>query len=263
MSNHGQKSFRSLLSLASFRSLLSLAHKGNREAQWQLQARKQSSLIRWAQRLIPFRDRARTSPDDVVQIVHVQAHAGFPGFDGEDEVTYRNWLITILRRVIGGMKRDSRRQIRDFRREVPLQNGSNAGSWLVDPSQRSGRSSEPEGSEFLDAALDLLDETERRRFLLFHQEGFNYAEIARQEDVTETALRTQVMRTRAKLREIIGLFQRMHEQNILPLQRRAIWLWCFRGRTPWKIALELNVPEACIRDWIDDAKARGLLGKGA
>jgi RNA polymerase sigma factor (sigma-70 family) len=250
MSNYGKKSFR---------SLLSLARKGDVEARGHLQARRQSSLIRWAEGLIPFRDRVRASPSDVVQIVHLRAHEGFPGFDGEDEVTYRNWLITILKRVIAGGIRDGRRQKRDYGREVPLQYDSNTGSWIVDPSQCSGRSSDPEGGEFLDAALDLLDKTERRRFLLFHHDGFGYAEIARQENVTETALRSQVMRTRLKLREMIGVFQRMHEQHYLPLQRRAICLWRFQGRTPREIALELNVPDRWVRDWIDDAKARGLI----
>jgi len=222
-------------------------------------------LLSWARRQVSPRLRRREGASDIVQDALQTADAGFSGFRGTDERTFKSWLKRIFRNTLGKAIRSNTQQRRDMEIEVSLQTGSNSDSWLgADPgSFRVARVSDAGDGELLEQAIDLLDEVERRRLRMFYFDDLSYAEIARLENVeTETALRSQLMRARKKLRMIISVLKRIDEQRYVPLQRQSIQLWYFRGKSQGEIAVQLNLPEKCVACWIADAKSSGLFDEG-
>jgi len=244
-----------------FERLLSGLRKGDSSAWNEAFRRYYNWLKKWTKGRISPKLRARVDTSDIAAEAIARANRGIGDFKGLDQGAFESWLRGIVKNVVRQVIRDEGRIKRRPKGQQSLHSGLLNGS-AVATGQLQSAATDP--SDLVRPALDLLTEVERRRFLLFHDEGLSYAEIALREiePVTETALRTQVMRTRRKLRRIIELLRRMDDDSFLEVQKRAICLCFLQDETAAEISRKLNVPQACIEHWIDDARALGMFGDG-
>jgi RNA polymerase sigma factor (sigma-70 family) len=244
-----------------FDKFLSGLKKGDSSAWNEAFRRYYTWLKRWTRGRLSPRLRPRIDTSDIAAEAIAGANRGIGDFKGRDQGAFESWLRGIVKNVFRQVIRDEGRIKRKSKGQQSLHSGLMNGSAFATGQPQS---STADLSDLLKLALDLLNEVERRRFLLYHDEGLSYAQIVLQETepVTETALRTQVMRTRNKLKKIIEVIRRMDDELFLEDQKRAICLSFFQHKEAAEISRKLNVPEACIEHWIDDARAQGLLGDG-
>jgi RNA polymerase sigma factor (sigma-70 family) len=205
--------------------------------------------------------RRKVDRSDIAVEAFERANRGIHRFKGHGKQEFEGWLRGINTNVLWQYIRHFGRIKRNPTEQQLPESGLMNGSALATGQRQSNQA---DLSELVKPALDLLSEIERRRFLLFHDKGLSYAEIALEEPepVTEMALRTQVMRTRKKLRRIIDVLQRMDDQLYLEDQKQAVCLSYFQKKGATEIARTLNLPRACVEHWIDDARESGLFDDG-
>lgn len=147
--------------------------------------------------------RARESTSDVVQSICRELLTHQERFQHPREEAFKAWLFTTARRKLSNRVRDLERQKRDAARELP---GELRESALGDLGGAYGRISSPSGHalkaeevERLEAALDQLTPEHREVLTLAHLVGLSRAEIGRQMDKSEEAVRQLLHRATAKL----------------------------------------------------------------
>ena len=151
--------------------------------------------------------RGKVDSDDIVQATFLDAHRQLPKFRGTTEGEWTAWLRAILagqlalvmRKFLGTAARDARLERQLVAR---LDQSSMAGDdGLVDGlTTPSGRASRRERAVLLAAALDRLPPDYRRAIVLRTFENLPFAEVARQMDRTEDAVRKLWLRGLTRLR---------------------------------------------------------------
>lgn len=156
--------------------------RGERESFAVLVRRHQDALYRYARGMGLDPDTAA----DMVQDTLIKAYAGLATCREPDR--FRSWAFRILRNCCLDHLKDVRR------REVPLDTAA-AGP---EPTLRVQPSDETR--LILGAALDRLSPLLREAFLLRHEAGYTYDELAEITDASPSAVKMRVHRAREELR---------------------------------------------------------------
>jgi RNA polymerase sigma-70 factor, ECF subfamily len=190
--------------------LLLLAREGDATAVGALLEGLRDGLRARADRQLRQRLRTRVDASDVIQVTFLEAHKGFPQFDGADTRAFRSWVERILDNALAKAVRDhTRLQKRDVRREQPLDTGpADASGPRPEPdaqvSTPSQRVSRLEDQARLLAALDRLPPDQHEAVRLRHLLNWPLADIARHMGRTPAAaaglIKRGVQTLRAHLR---------------------------------------------------------------
>lgn len=167
-------------------ALVARAVDGDAGAYEILVRRHQGALYRHARGMGLDPDTA----EDMVQEALVRGYSGLA--ECRDGGAFRGWLFRILRNCC----LDHFKNIR--RRNVPLDEAS--------PDGAEGFGAEPttELRHELDDALGRLSPLLREAFLLKHEAGYSYDEMAEIADTSASAVKMRVHRARDELRELLG-----------------------------------------------------------
>ena len=158
---------------------------GDRRAYEHLVRRHQGALYRHARGMGLDPDTA----EDMVQETLVRAYASLP--ECRDGAAFRAWAFRILRnRCLDHFK-----NIR--RRDVPLELAS------PDGAEGFGEVPSTELRHELDDALGRLSPLLREAFLLKHEGGYSYDELAEIADTSPSAVKMRVHRAREELRDLL------------------------------------------------------------
>jgi RNA polymerase sigma-70 factor (ECF subfamily) len=152
---------------------------------------------------IGARLRARESTSDLVQSICRELLTHQERFRHPGEEAFKAWLFTTARRKLSNRVRDLERQKRDAARELGGELRESALGELGDAYARisspSGHVLKAEEIERLESALDQLSPDHREVLTLAHLVGLSRAEIGRQMDKSEEAVRQLLHRATAKL----------------------------------------------------------------
>jgi RNA polymerase sigma-70 factor (ECF subfamily) len=173
-------------------SLLDAAQAGSPEAIGQLFGAVRAYLLLAANRDLPRSVRGKVGPSDIVQDALLAAHCGFASFRGGTPAEFFGWMRAILRhRVADSVRRHALARSRSVRCEQSLEE--------IDPSGEPtlvARSSSPESAAIrgeearsLEQMLLRLSVDQRTVIWMRHWEGRSFAEIARECDKSEAAIR--------------------------------------------------------------------------
>ena len=143
--------------------------------------------------------RARESTSDVVQSICRELLTHQERFVHPGPEAFKAWLFTTARRKLSNRVRDLERQKRDAGREVRGSALGDLGDAYARISSPSGHALKVEEIERLEAALDQLSPDHREVLTLAHLVGLSRAEIGRQMDKSEEAVRQLLHRATAKL----------------------------------------------------------------
>ena len=147
----------------------------------------------------------RESIRDLAQSVCREVLQDLAAIDYRGDEAFRGWLFLQATRKIVDRYRYHRRAMRSAAGEQPLPDDDDAGmlqhyASLCTPSRHAaGR----EQLERIEAAMRRLPEAQRDAVLLSRMGGLPYAEIARQNGSTESAVRGLVARGLARLAELL------------------------------------------------------------
>lgn len=158
---------------------------GNDEAYGRLVRRHQGALFRHARGMGLDRDTA----EDMVQEALVKAYTGLDGC--RDATAFRAWVFRILRNCC----LDHFKNIR--RLDVPLEEAS------PDGADGFGSAPSTELGHELDDALGRISPLLREAFLLKHEAGYSYDEMAEIADTSPSAVKMRVHRAREELRDLL------------------------------------------------------------
>jgi RNA polymerase sigma-70 factor (ECF subfamily) len=152
--------------------------------------------------------RGRVAPSDIVQQTLLKAHAARAQFRGQTEAERLAWLRQILAHTLANLARDHRREIRDVRREVPLdgieRTSTRLGNLLAaDQTSPSMRAARAEEVLRLAAALEELPDDQREAVARHYLLGEPLAEVAARLDRTPAAAAGLVQRGLRKLRTLM------------------------------------------------------------
>jgi RNA polymerase sigma-70 factor (subfamily 1) len=179
--------------------LIARAARGDGEAVERLIEHHLPALRAFVRAHMGARLRARESTSDVVQSICRELLTHQERFQHPGPEAFKAWLFTTARRKLSNRVRDLERQKRDAGREV-------RGSVLGDLGEAYARISSPSGAvlkaeeiERLESALDQLSPDHREVLTLAHLVGLSRAEIGRQMDKSEEAVRQLLHRATAKL----------------------------------------------------------------
>ncbi len=174
------------------RSLLRRSAGGDGHAFGELVRRHQDAVFGLVQRMV----RDEQLAEELAQDVFMKAYRGLAKFRGESG--FGTWVY----RIAVNHVRDhmGSRAARDRKRERSL-NGEDLSAFepvskLPAPDEKV---QESETTELFGRALDRLDHHLKEAFLLRHQEGKSYAEMAEILDVTEGNAKVRVHRGREKI----------------------------------------------------------------
>jgi RNA polymerase sigma-70 factor (ECF subfamily) len=183
--------------------LIQRAARGDAEAVERLIEHHLPALRAFVRAHMGARVRARESTSDVVQSICRELLTHQERFRHPGEEAFKAWLFTTARRKLSNRVRDLERQKRDAAREVQADLGESA---LGDLGDAYARISSPSGAvlrreeiERLEAALDQLSPDHREVLTLAHLAGLSRAEIGRQMEKSEEAVRQLLHRATARL----------------------------------------------------------------
>jgi RNA polymerase sigma factor (sigma-70 family) len=218
---------------------LDRARNGHRSALWGLLLEELWWLVRRAGKSLP--QRAQVSPSEIVVGVYQNAIQGIGRFRGSDRPTFRAWLKKILNRVTNRVKRAP------YVRVGPL---------LSDPPDPRTPAEEGfarrEMIEWMNRAMGCLEDRDQEILRLHYFDGLTFEQIAVRLDQSPNAaaLRKQVQRLRERLHRGILLLSWIDRRGWPPIRSQALGLWCLRAWSPARVAREMDIPEAAVRDWI-------------
>ena len=166
--------------------LVARARAGSHRAYERLVRRHQGALFRHARGMGLDRDTA----EDMVQEALVKAYTGLAGC--RDGAAFRAWVFRILRNCC----LDHFKNIR--RLDVSLEEASPEGA------EGFGTAPSTELSHELDDALGRISPLLREAFLLKHEAGYSYDEMAEIAETSPSAVKMRVHRAREELRDLMG-----------------------------------------------------------
>lgn len=159
---------------------------GDTDAFAELVGRHQAALFRHARGMGMDRDTA----EDMVQESLVRAYTQLAGC--RDPGAFRGWVFRILRNRCLDHLKNIRRQ------NVSVHDAS------VDGADGFGADSSTELRQELEDALERLPPLLRDAFLLKHEAGYSYDEMAEIADAGASAMKMRVHRARETLRELLS-----------------------------------------------------------
>lgn len=167
-------------------TLVARVLEGHRASYERLVRRHQAALFRHARGMGLDGDTA----EDMVQEALVRAYTSLA--ECRDGAAFRAWVFRILRNCC----LDHFKNIR--RRNISLEEGSPEGA------EGFGAAPSTELRHELDDALSRISPLLREAFLLKHEGGYSYDELAEIADTTPSAVKMRVHRAREELRELLS-----------------------------------------------------------
>ncbi|MCI0463917.1 MAG: sigma-70 family RNA polymerase sigma factor [Gemmataceae bacterium] len=172
---------------------------------WQMAERERAYLKGVAARVLGDQLAAKTDPSSVVQRGLVAALENFAQLEGTDDHVRRAWLVRIVRNEALNQLRHHHQEMRDVRREQPLEAGSSGGPQLTaDNSSPSEQAAQREQAVCMMARLDQLASDHRQVIELRNLQSLSFAEVAARMDRSEAAVRQLWVRAIDQLREALG-----------------------------------------------------------
>ena len=172
--------------------LLDAAQEGSPEALGQLFGAVRAYLLLAANQDLPRSVRGKVGPSDIVQDALLAAHRGFASFRGGSPAEFFGWMRAILRhRVADSVRRHEVARSRSVRCERSLDEIDSGGEPMMMSGSSSPESAAIRGEEArsLEQMLLRLSLDQRTVIWMRHWEGRSFAEIARECDKSEAAIR--------------------------------------------------------------------------
>jgi len=186
--------------------LVFLSRRGNKAAFGQLMLRYQSMVQRLAMRAIGNEDLAQ----EVVQDTMLQAYLSLDKL--KDPTRFKSWLYGIVVNVCRNTLR--RRRVICFSLEAMI------GNFMDEPSPIAGNSPDPqqvaEQEEIYTAllkAINTLSPKNRSAILLFYHEQFSLQEVANRLNISVSAVKGRLHKSRHQLRQRLSLLQDQIQLN--------------------------------------------------
>jgi RNA polymerase sigma-70 factor (ECF subfamily) len=154
--------------------------------------------------------RVRFDPSDLVQETYVKALQALPTFHGPGEAELVKWLRVILTRVLIDRYAYEHAEKRDVNREEEIRRCVEESSYHLFEHAAKNQASPSEDVvrreqlRQLAAALEQLPEDQREAVTLNDVWGDSMAEIGRQMERSEKAVKGLLLRGRRRLRELLG-----------------------------------------------------------
>jgi RNA polymerase sigma-70 factor (ECF subfamily) len=196
------------LGLERTRDLIQAARAGQREAYEELFRAHRADLAREIANKMRARRSSRCERSDIVQQTLLDAVAHFDTFEPRGPGSFRRWLVRILENRLYMSVRRERREKRDARRDVQLENESVAGSRRE---ATSGSTASPsfgaarrEERERVRAALERLPAEHARVIRLVKLEELSIAVAAQRMSRSENAVKKLLARALLALRAELG-----------------------------------------------------------
>lgn len=190
--------------------LIQRARDGEAEALGQLLSLYSRYLHLLARLQIRSRLQGKVSPSDLVQETFLEAHRDFAQFQGKTEKELLGWLRRILANNLAACMRHYKTARRDMNLEKNLLEELDRSSQALDPrlldrqKTPSQLAAHREHTVLLADALDRLPDHYREVLILRHMKSLSFAEIARQLDKREDAVKKLWARALARLQESFG-----------------------------------------------------------
>jgi RNA polymerase sigma-70 factor, ECF subfamily len=186
--------------------LVSLSQQGNKAAFSQLVLRYQPMMQRLATRVLYNRDLAQ----ELVQEAMLQAYLSLEKLN--DRTRFKSWLYGIVLNVCRNDLR--RRKVMCFSIETMV------GNWLDEPLAIAANSPDPQlvaEQEELQTALleavDTLSPKNRSAILLFYHQQCSLQEVANRLNISVSAVKGRLHKSRHQLREQLSLLQEHIQLN--------------------------------------------------
>jgi RNA polymerase sigma-70 factor (ECF subfamily) len=163
-----------------------------------------------AEAQLPRAMRRRADASDIAQEVITRAWEHQDELRGDSEAEVLAWLRTILAHTIANTGRDQRRECRDVRREVPLEQrlgdaSQRIGEWLAaEGSTPSHAAMRLELAQRVASALESLPSSQREAVVLRHFLGASLDEISAQLGRSPGAAALLIHRGLTRLRELLA-----------------------------------------------------------
>ncbi len=191
--------------------LLEKARRSDGEARGLLLEHYRGYLMLLARLEIGRKLQGKADPADLVQDTFLEAHRGFPRFQGSSEAEFLAWLRQIfahrlaklLRRYLGTQRRNVRLE-RELAVEVDQSSRLLDQGLLVLSSSPSQKTRRREQAALLAEALQRLPEDYREVLILRHLEEQSFPEVARRMGRSVEAVKKLWGRAVPRLREVLG-----------------------------------------------------------
>lgn len=185
-----------------WQSLIQSARAGCDESLGKIYSRTRSYLLLVANQQVDHGLHAKFGVSDIVQQTQMEAFESLGQFSGESEAEYRSWIKRIvINNLIDESRRYTQTQSRNTRREVSIDlvDGTPDGTQLTASSIVRSRETDQE----LENAIRKLSPKQQQVVFLKHRFGYNYSEISKHLQVSESAVRTLWSRAIGQLKNLL------------------------------------------------------------
>lgn len=176
---------------AEWRRMLEVARSGSVHDLGRLLGHARTHLRKIAAEMTPRDLQSLFDASDLVQETLCEARQAFPEFRGTTAAEWHAWLTRILvHNVLNQYRRHRGTQMRDRRREVPLEGDSASWQEIADPGSTPSKAAmRREAAEIVRRNLDKLSPDHRQILLLRHRDGLSFPEIGHRMGRTAGAAR--------------------------------------------------------------------------
>jgi RNA polymerase sigma-70 factor (ECF subfamily) len=177
--------------------LVRLAQDGDAEAFGELVTRYQSKIYRLARRLTDTQEDA----EDVLQEAFIRAFKAVKGFKGDSK--FSTWLYRITVNFAAMKRRAKRNNVESLDRPIPTKDGEVKRELMDSGNDPLKDLIAKEIGEVLDTAISRLTPTNRAVFVLRHVEGLSTEETKEILNISISAVKSRLHRTRSTLQRDI------------------------------------------------------------
>lgn len=192
-------------------SLLTLVTEGDVAALGILFQRYEPKLKKLVAKQLDPRLIKRVDVSDVIQEVHIELSKRIHEFTKERAVTLYHWMCFITKQKMAELARHHMlAQIRDVRREVPLQRSISGNSSMVLASHLISQVSSPssvfskaEIAKLVNQAIESLEPDGRDAIVMRHVDQLKTEQAAERLGISQAAFRQRYFRALRQLRKIL------------------------------------------------------------